>query len=539
MTGSHNVIKTIIKAGIIAAYIGLIVVLILQALTPGKESSAISNSVGDKINQVATGINKPEADIIGVSGVEISSVTVSGKKYKKDNIYITLGSSGRINSTITPSDATNKALSYISSDSSVVYVSSDGRITAKGLGTATVSIASAENPELCDSVTITIIEIPLESVEIDNLPKELEVGQKHRLELDLSPANTSQKTFTWKSSDKSVLTVDKSGVITAKGVGVATITATSTANGEIAASVEIEVLPKSETPVIPVESVSISGGKAEGCIGDTIKLSAKITPADAKANLVWNSSDDSVATVSQKGVVSLLKAGEVTITLLCGDNISDSITITVKEKLSDTISLEFKSISATDNGYEIKQGKSGRVIAKLDEDATVLDINYSSSDESVAKIGSDGSIEAISGGVTTITVSTSYDGKTTEASFELRVDPITLKDTMENFYYTIRKSIGHFGAFLVLGILGALTYYIIFPKSFKGKLISVIVCIAAGFAVAGITEILQLPYFTEGRYCSFDDVLLDFSGYCTAAIPIGLIIIIGHFVTKIFKKKEA
>ena len=268
-------------------------------------------------------------------------------------------------------------------------------------------------------MTITIIEIPLESVEIDNLPKELEVGQKHRLELDLSPANTSQKAFTWKSSDKSVLTVDKSGVITAKGVGVATITATSTANGEIAASVEIEVLPKSETPVIPVESVSISGGKAEGCIGDTIKLSAKITPADAKASLVWDSSDDSVATVSQKGVVTLLKAGEVTITLLCGDNISDSITITVKEKLSETISLEFKSISATDNGYEIKQGKSGRVIAKLDEDATVLDINYSSSDESVAKIGSDGSIEAINGGVTTITVSTSYDGKTTEASFEL------------------------------------------------------------------------------------------------------------------------
>ena len=64
----------------------------------------------------------------------------------------------------------------------------------------------------------------------------------------------------------------------------------------------------------------------------------------------------------------------------------------------------------------------------------------------------------------------------------------------------------------------------------KGKLLGFLVCIVAGFAVAGITEILQLPYFTQGRYCSFEDVMLDFFGYCVAAIPIILVLLSIHFI---------
>jgi VanZ family protein len=89
---------------------------------------------------------------------------------------------------------------------------------------------------------------------------------------------------------------------------------------------------------------------------------------------------------------------------------------------------------------------------------------------------------------------------------------------------------GHFGAFLVLGIFGSLTYYIIFKKSLKGKLIAFLTCAVAGFAVAGITEILQLPLFTYGRYCSFSDVLLDFVGYCTSTVPMYIIIILLHII---------
>lgn len=535
MTDFKSVVKTLLKAGIIAAYLGLIVILILQALTPGKESSQISNSVGDKINDIAGEINAPEVEIIKPESVKISSVTVSGKKYKED-ITLSIGESGTVNGKVYPQNATNKSLTYSSSDNSIVEAYSSGKIVARSEGSATIRIESAEDENIFDEISVTVISVAVEKIEIDNIPDEIHVGEKHKVEVNFTPKNATNKSVSWQSSDTTVLTVSNSGSITAKKEGTATITVTSVANPELVASVEITVLPKDENPVIPAESLKINANDTTGYIGSSVKLTAKLYPDDASGKIEWYSSDESIATVSQKGVVSCLKAGEVTITAKCGDNIESSINITVKEVLSRTISLDFDNLSPCEGGYEIKQGESGKVVAKLDENATILDITYSSSDESIAKIGSDGTIEAIRGGTVTITVSTSYENETTSESFELTVDPITLKDTMENFYYTIRKSIGHFGAFLVLGILGSLTYYIIFPKSFGGKLLGSAVSLTAGFAVAGITEILQLPYFTEGRYCSFNDVLIDFSGYCTAAIPIALIILIFHLIKKLVKR---
>ena len=488
-----------VKVFIIAAYLAMITVLVVQALTPGSESSDISQDFGDRLDDVITEIKPPETTTVAVTGVKIESVTVSGKTNKGDEIEILLGSSGKINGKASPADATNPAISYTSSDESVVAVYSDGRITAKSVGTATVTIASRENPSLTDSVTVVVSAVAIEGIDITPLDESISVGEKRKLELQFSPKNTTDKSVSWHSSDTSVLTVDKSGTVTAVSEGEATVTVISSVNEEIFATVRITVEPKKEEPKIPVESVSINASGQVGYIGSTLKLEAVLSPAGATGSVTWYSSDESVATVSQKGVITAHKAGTVTITAKCGD-LSSSVTITVKEVLSENIHLEFKDISHTDEGgYTIKQGESGKIIATLDENATVLDITYSSSNEAVAKISPDGVIEALKGGSTTITVSTSYEGKTTEVSFELTVDPLTLKDTVENFYYWVRKSMGHFGAFLVLGIFAALSYYIIFKKTLKGKLIAFAVTIFAGFAVAGITEILQLPYFTQGR----------------------------------------
>lgn len=535
---SGSTFKLIVKSGIILAYVGLIIILIVQALTPGSESSNISNNVGDKLNDVATEIQKPEVELYDVESVKIKSITVGGKALDLDDPSILVGQSAMIGAKVAPENANNQSLIFSSSNDNILRVYANGKITAKAAGEATITVASAEDEQIYDSILIKVTEVMAEEIKISNIPDEIRVGDIHRLEVEFTPSNTSDKSVIWKSSDEEVLKVSKSGSLTAKSEGKVTITATSAANPELSASVEITVLPKPDIPSIPVESLEIKAESDVGYIGSTVKLSAKLYPADADGKAIWYSSDETVATVSQKGVVTCHKAGEVTITARCGESIEESICITVKEVLSETITLKFEGLRENGDNYLIKQGESGKVIATLDKNATVQTVVFSSSDEKVAKIGQDGVIEAVAGGSTTITISTSYDGETTEESFLLTVERITLKDTMENFYYIIRKSIGHFGAFLVLGIFGALTYYIILPKSFKGKLLSVVICLAAGFAVAGITEILQLPYFTQGRYCSFDDVLLDFSGYCTSAIPIGLIILIAHPFVRAFRGKN-
>ena len=532
-------LKTVIKGGIILCYVVLIALLMLQALKPGNESAQISNSVGDKINEVATDIQKPEAETVSMESVRISSVTVSGKKHSGDSVPLFIGETGTVNTSILPSNATNQSLIYTSSDESVLTVYPDGKISAKSAGSVTITVTSRENEALTDTIEVTVSRVFAEKIEIGNVPKEITVGEKHKLEIKFTPKNTSDKSIVWESSAPEVLEISKSGSLTAKAEGSATITATLASNSEIIATVEIMVGPKSEKPVIPVESITLTADNQVKHVGSSVKLSATFFPADAQGKIEWFSSDENVATVSAKGVVSCIEAGEVTITAKCGDNIESKITITVKEILSENIALKFDGLKSDGEKYTVKQGESAKVIATLDKNATVLDIFYASSDEGVAKIGPDGVIEALEGGTTTITVSTSYDGNVTEESFTLEVEAITFKDTFSNFYYVVRKSIGHFGAFLVLGIFASLTYYIICKKTLGGKLLAFGITVFAGFAVAGITEILQLPYFTTGRHCSFDDVLLDFRGHCYSTIPIYVLILAVHFILMLSAKIKA
>ena len=532
-------LKTVIKGGIILCYVVLIALLMLQALKPGNESAQISNSVGDKINEVATDIQKPEAETVSMESVRISSVTVSGKKHSGDSVPLFIGETGTVNTSILPSNATNQSLIYTSSDESVLTVYPDGKISAKSAGSVTITVTSRENEALTDTIEVTVSRVFAEKIEIGNVPKEITVGEKHKLEIKFTPKNTSDKSIVWESSAPEVLEISKSGSLTAKAEGSATITATLASNSEIIATVEIMVGPKSEKPVIPVESITLTADNQVKHVGSSVKLSATFFPADAQGKIEWFSSDENVATVSAKGVVSCIEAGEVTITAKCGDNIESKITITVKEILSENIALKFDGLKSDGEKYTVKQGESAKVIATLDKNATVLDIFYASSDEGVAKIGPDGVIEALEGGTTTITVSTSYDGEVTEESFTLEVEAITFKDTFSNFYYVVRKSIGHFGAFLVLGIFASLTYYIICKKTLGGKLLAFGITVFAGFAVAGITEILQLPYFTTGRHCSFDDVLLDFRGHCYSTIPIYVLILAVHFILMLSAKIKA
>ena len=174
----------------------------------------------------------------------------------------------------------------------------------------------------------------------------------------------------------------------------------------------------------------------------------------------------------------------------------------------------------------------------MDEDATVFDVVFASSNDKVAQIGADGVVRALKGGEITITATTSYGDKTTTQTMVLVVDKITFSETMQNFYLWVRKGVGHFGAFLVLGIFASATYYMLFSKSTKGKLVGFAVCMFAGFAVAGITEILQLPVFTAGRTSSFSDVMLDFKGYCCSSLVIYAIIFVVHFAKMRAKTKQ-
>ena len=105
-------------------------------------------------------------------------------------------------------------------------------------------------------------------------------------------------------------------------------------------------------------------------------------------------------------------------------------------------------------------------------------------------------------------------------------ESITDKYDIEDIRYFIRKVIGHFGIFLVLGVFSCLTYYLFL----KRKLLSFIIIILAGFLTAGVSEILQA--IPEGRGPSFNDVLIDYVGYLIAVVVFSLIFYLPYYIKR-------
>ena len=536
MNRPFKILKTVLSATVILIYIAIIVVLMAQALVPGEESAEISDNFGDKVNQAITDIKKPIAERIDVLGVEINAI-VGGSDISGGEVSISVGGQGYVLASVYPDSATNRALKYSSDNGDIIVVYPDGRIVAKSQGIATITVASAENPAYTASVTVKVVSIPLLGIEIEN-PDSLRVGDSIRLDVEYYPADASDREVVWYTSDSSVITVDESGIITAISEGEARIYAISSENDGITSEVTVTVLPPIEEEVIIPTAVKVTSPKSTYAVGDVVHLAAELQPEGASAKVIWYSTNESVVSVRQNGTIVCHRAGEAEIIARSG-SLESRIKITVNEILSKNIYLSFSDIEFIDGVYTIKQGNSGKVTANLDDNATVLDVRFSSSSENVATIGADGVIEARHGGKTTITVSTSYGEETTEVSFVLEVSRLTLEDTIDNFYHWVRKALGHFGAFLVLGIFASITYCIAFKKNLRGRLIAFIVCILAGFAVAGITEILQMPVFTVGRGPSFSDVMLDFTGYCASVVPIYTAIILVHIVITIARKIKA
>ena len=171
-------------------------------------------------------------------------------------------------------------------------------------------------------------------------------------------------------------------------------------------------------------------------------------------------------------------------------------------------------------------------------------INYTSSDENVAKIGLDGNISFFKTGEVIIHV-TCYDGKSPKYLYSLstgekilnyvdyeivfEIKPKLLITDLNSFFLKVRKSIGHFGAFLVLGIFSSLTYLLYF-NSKKWK-ITLPINYLQGIGLAFFTEFIQL--FVPGRVGSLTDVLIDSTGFIISST---IIIIIFIIIT--FKKKQ-
>ena len=166
----------------------------------------------------------------------------------------------------------------------------------------------------------------VETVTLDTTTTYLEKDQGIALKATTAPADASDHSLLFESSNPSVATVDENGNVTAIGLGEAVITVTAI-NGGCKATCVVTVLDKyTELKGISIqETLELKPGSQE-------KLTVTYDPEDATAkDIVWESSDDTVAYVDVDGVVTGLKAGTATITAKAAGDISDSCAVTVTD----------------------------------------------------------------------------------------------------------------------------------------------------------------------------------------------------------------
>lgn len=175
----------------------------------------------------------------------------------------------------------------------------------------------------------------IESLDFSEKNISIKNGDSLQLLVIVNPTELSSSKLTWKSDNPEVVTVDENGVITGLSVGKATITVTSE-NGKTTTCV-INVVSNE----IPVEKIIVTPNKTNMDVDSVLQLSVKIEPSNAtNRDLIWTSSDESIATVDNKGIVKGLKAGKVTITAKTKDGkVLGTSEITVEEVFSNDLNV--------------------------------------------------------------------------------------------------------------------------------------------------------------------------------------------------------
>lgn len=264
------------------------------------DSSGKSVTLKMPINAVASGSNT-----IATGTTETTAVT--GVSVDLDEVTLRAGQTTKLTATVSPSNATNKSVTWKSSNTAVATVS-NGTVTAKTGGTATITCTTADGGYTAScKVTVTT---SVTGISLSPTALTLEWGKTSSLTATISPTNATNKTVHWSTSNSSVATVDN-GVVKGVSAGTATITAMAEDGGyKATCAVTVKISPT---------GVKLNTSSATLNVGNTTTLTATISPSNAtNKNVTWSSSNTAVATVSG-GKVTAVANGTATITCKTAD----------------------------------------------------------------------------------------------------------------------------------------------------------------------------------------------------------------------------
>lgn len=324
-----------------------------------------------------------------------------------------------LSATVLPAEVADKSVTWSSSNTAVATVTSDGRVTSKTQGNCEIYATAKNGVRGVCKLQVNHKVIPVESITLTMPEVRLYQGEKTKLGYTIYPTNADDKTVTWSTSNPSVVSVDQNGEINALVPGTAVITAT--AQGKTA-TCKVTVVRRS----IPVESVTLDNTSLDLSVGDQAMLQATVNPENAdEKNVVWTSSDVTVATVSAIGRVTAKNVGNAIITAECGGKTAEcSVNVHAKQIPVSGIILSRSSLS-------LLEGESGVLVATvLPSNATDKAVSWISSDSAVATVDENGKVTAVAKGNAVITATAGDFSATCDVKVMQKTEDIILPESV-------------------------------------------------------------------------------------------------------------
>ncbi len=294
---------------------------------------------------------------LGSCKVKATYYEIEEVVFAEEITEIFVGDTMDLKFSLTPENATNKGITVSSSDEEVASVLFDERedsaVKIKGLraGETTITILTLEEKEYSCNITVKNVEptdIILKNAEPD---KRIEVGDSIKIETSWKPLNTTIKEVKWSSSDNKIITVEDDGSFTAVGVGSTELIAEHESG--VTSNITIVVEP---TLVTGIEITTDQNYEEKFYPGNKFTITAFVLPENATDKaLVYTSSDENIAKVSDKGVVTAVGAGTATIKVESPNGIKKTVSVTVSpapQKFKITWSAYLSSNDHVGNNWE-------------------------------------------------------------------------------------------------------------------------------------------------------------------------------------------